>query len=282
DKPFTVALWVRPPGAKQPQAVLEKISDAKTRHGFELWFGDPQLIGIQNRAAQIEVRITSEWPRQSLFVRTRERYPRTAWKHFTMTYDGSGKAAGVKLYVDGRPTAAEIVSDTLAGSIGNDADVQIGVKEPGGSSFSGAIDDLRFYNRALAAREIEDIGVHYPIRAVLSGVGGKLSKTEESRLRDYYLRYVAAQSWQDDYAKLQTLQKESAELEKEILTTMVMGRGDYRNHGEKVEPGVPAILPPLRREGKRATRMDLAKWLIDPSHPLTSRVAVNRYWQIYF
>jgi hypothetical protein len=50
-----------------------------------------------------------------------------------------------------------------------------------------------------------------------------------------------------------------------------------------VEPGVPAILPPLTiHNGKRATRLDLAEWLVDPSHPLTSRVCVNRYWQMYF
>ena len=42
---------------KQPEPILEKITDAKTRKGYELWFGEPTLIGIQNRAAQIEVRM---------------------------------------------------------------------------------------------------------------------------------------------------------------------------------------------------------------------------------
>jgi hypothetical protein len=296
EKPnaFTIALWVRPPGAKQPQAVLEEIADAKSRRGFELWFGEPQLIGIQIRAAQIEARITSDWPRDAIVVRTRDRYPRAAWKHFALTYDGSGKAAGVKVWVDGQPAAIEIVSDTLTGSIHTDAEMQIGVKEPGASSFNGSLDDLRIYNRALAGTEIADIGVDYPVRAILSGVGGKLTKLEEGRLRDYYLRYVAPEALRNDYARMQALQQQLTALDKQILSTMVMderekprdtfvlGRGDYRNHTEKVEPGAPAILPPLQHAGKRATRLDLANWLVDPAHPLTARVAVNRYWQIYF
>ncbi len=295
NDPFSVAMWVRPPGSKLPEPVFEKITDAKTRKGYEVWFGEPVLVGIQVRAAQIEVRITSEWPRNTLRVRTRDHYTRTDWKHFAFTYDGSGKASGLKLYVDGKPAEMITVSDTLGGAIRSDAELQIGVKEPDAGSFSGSIDDLRFYNRALLEREVEHIGVQYPVQAVLSGVGGKLTKTEETRLREHYLRYVAEAGLRDRYAELKSLREKSAALQKQILTTMVMSemdkprdsfvlaRGDYRNQTDKVEPGTPAILPPLTvHNGKRATRLDLAEWLIDPSHPLTARVAVNRYWQMYF
>ena len=63
--------------------------------------------------------------------------------------------------------------------------------------------------------------------------------------------------------------------------TFVLARGDYRNRTEKVEPGVPAVLPALPKEAP-ANRLTLAKWLVDPAHPLTARVAVNRFWQMYF
>jgi hypothetical protein len=63
--------------------------------------------------------------------------------------------------------------------------------------------------------------------------------------------------------------------------TFVLGRGDYRNQTEKVEPGVPAILPPLP-DGAPRNRLTLARWLVQPEHPLTARVAVNRFWQMYF
>ena len=64
----------------------------------------------------------------------------------------------------------------------------------------------------------------------------------------------------------------------------MLARGDYRNHTEKVQPGVPAMLPPLSSAGTGAppNRLTLAKWLVQPGHPLTSRVAVNRFWQMYF
>ena len=71
-----------------------------------------------------------------------------------------------------------------------------------------------------------------------------------------------------------------AEMEKP-RDTFVLARGDYRNHDEKVQPGVPAMLPPLPKDAPR-NRLTLAKWLVDPAHPLTARVAVNRFWQMYF
>jgi hypothetical protein len=63
--------------------------------------------------------------------------------------------------------------------------------------------------------------------------------------------------------------------------TFVLVRGSYEHPGERVSPGVPAFLPPLPA-GAPANRLGLARWLVDPSHPLTARVAVNRYWQAYF
>ena len=63
--------------------------------------------------------------------------------------------------------------------------------------------------------------------------------------------------------------------------TFMLERGQYDQLGEKVTAGVPAALPPLSAEGPR-NRLALARWLVDPKHPLTARVAVNRYWLRYF
>jgi len=68
----------------------------------------------------------------------------------------------------------------------------------------------------------------------------------------------------------------------EVRPTHVFIRGQYDQLGEQVTRGTPEFLPPLQSDGDVPTRMDLADWLLDPSHPLTARVAVNRFWQQLF
>ena len=63
--------------------------------------------------------------------------------------------------------------------------------------------------------------------------------------------------------------------------TYLLDRGLYNQRGDKVEPAFPSWLPTLPAEG-RPNRLDLAKWLMDPKHPLTARVTVNRFWQMLF
>lgn len=69
----------------------------------------------------------------------------------------------------------------------------------------------------------------------------------------------------------------------EIRPAHIMIRGAYDNLGEVVERNTPAFLPAMKREGSGvATRMDLANWFVSGEHPLTARVAVNRFWQQIF
>ena len=94
-------------------------------------------------------------------------------------------------------------------------------------------------------------------------------------------------------AQLRNSRKELGELKKHLSTAMVMAdnpkardtfvlmRGQYDQKGEKVTAGVPAFLPPLVTLGE-PTRLDFARWLVEPEHPLTARVIVNRAWQLYF
>ena len=67
----------------------------------------------------------------------------------------------------------------------------------------------------------------------------------------------------------------------ELRKTHILIRGAYDQHGDEVSPGVPGVLPPLSSTAN-ATRLDLAQWVTRPDHPLTSRVAVNRLWQMVF
>ena len=79
----------------------------------------------------------------------------------------------------------------------------------------------------------------------------------DARLRDYFLRYDAPEHLRKMHLAIEALRTGKEKAEKAIVTTMIMaemekprptfvlGRGDYRNRGEKVSAGVPAVLPPL-------------------------------------
>ena len=64
--------------------------------------------------------------------------------------------------------------------------------------------------------------------------------------------------------------------------TRLFIKGDFTRLGDPVGPGVPRVLPPLSSGSGLPNRLDLARWIVDPKHPLTARVAVNRIWQAYF
>lgn len=66
-------------------------------------------------------------------------------------------------------------------------------------------------------------------------------------------------------------------------TVRVLNRGDWMDEsGEIVQPATPDFLNPLDVEGRRATRLDLAKWVVDDENPLPSRVVVNRLWNLFY
>ena len=288
---FTLAVWLKGRG-NLPINVFQKLDAQQHRRGYEWHLDDIALIGIQKWAARLTVTLGTDSPTGGIQVRTRERLTLGDWYHVTMTYDGSGKAAGLRLYVNGALADTEVVRDALTGSIATDAPLRLGSHSPG-AAFVGQIDDLRLYNRTLTPDEITDLAIHYTIRVILSGVLGKRSKDDTADVRDYFLTYAAPDALRAAYAEVKALRKEKEAFQKSIPTTMVMaemakprdtfvlGRGDYRNQGDKVQPGVPAMLPPLPKDAP-PNRLTLAKWLVDPGHPLTARVAVNRFWQQYF
>ena len=116
---------------------------------------------------------------------------------------------------------------------------------------------------------------------------------EQRREVKWYFREQRSPAIQQLSNKLKGLREALAELNREIPAmrvmedmedprpTHVLVRGDYRTRGERVNASVPAFLPPLPEE-QEPNRLTLAKWLVDPNHPLVSRVAVNRFWQLFF
>ncbi len=287
---FSMALWLKGRG-RVPIHVFQKLDPAKI-HGYEWRFEDIELAGIQRWAAKLAVAFIGNSPKDAIEIRTRERFRLGEWYHVALTYDGTGKAAGVRLYVNGELANTEVVRDALAGALANDAPLRVGSRALG-DPFLGQIDDLRFYDIVLEPSRVWQLAIHYTPQVLLSGATGKRSKDELADLRDYFLVHAAPDDLRKAYAELKALRKEREAFLKAVPSTMVMAemktpretfvlaRGDYRNKTDKVQPGVPAMLPPLPK-GAPLNRLTLGQWLVDPGHPLTSRVAVNRFWQMHF
>jgi hypothetical protein len=214
------------------------------------------------------------------------------WKHLTVSYDGTGKAKGIQIFVNGRNVKMTTVLDKMTAASFEKGELQIGNKE-WGTPFKGQLSDLRFYTRRLYGSEVYQLAVLNPIHSVLEIAAERRSEDQQGWLRDYFLKEVGNPAEKQLGLDRATLKRGADQLDREIHSTMVMAdlpsprdtfvlaRGDYRNHGDKVEPNTPGVLPPLPKDAPR-NRLTLAKWLVDPANPLTARVAVNHFWQMYF
>ena len=130
------------------------------------------------------------------------------------------------------------------------------------------------------------------VNLALAITADQRSESQLKLLRSHFRHHHSADA-KPLVAKLASLTGRQTELDTLIPTAMVMRelpkprdtfllvRGQYDKKGDQVQPKVPAALPPLPAEAP-ATRLGLAQWLVHPSHPLTARVTVNRYWQMFF
>ena len=280
DSTFSYGAWVNPAG-RDHMAVLARMDDAQGYRGWDLYLGD----------GKVWVHLIHEWEKDAIRVISKRSIEPETWRHVFVTYDGSGKAKGVKLYIDGRPAEVEVSHDTLTGSIRTALPPRIGRRHDS-AAFRGMIDDVRIYDRELSPEEVEQIAGFNAVREILAVAADQRTKEQKESLTRYYLETFDApyRSLSRDLAEWK---KKQEELEKAIPTSMVMEemakpretfmlvRGQYDRKGEKVTPGTPAMLPPLPKDAP-PNRLGLARWLVSPQHPLTARVAVNHFWQMHF
>jgi hypothetical protein len=216
--------------------------------------------------------------------------PANRWHHVFATYDGSGKGAGAKVYLDGKPLEMTVTVDTLTKSIvSTKVPLTIGARTPG-SRYTGRIDDVRLYNRVLSPEEVAMLGGAQVLAAHIAPEAR--TEAQVAAIRKVYLESAPPEQ-RDVFVQMDTAKKDRQKIIEVTPTIMVMQempavrqtfilkRGQYDQPGEKVSAGVPASLPPLPA-GETPSRMTLAKWLVDPKNPLMSRVTVNRFWEMYF
>jgi mono/diheme cytochrome c family protein len=128
---------------------------------------------------------------------------------------------------------------------------------------------------------------------VLNTVSLSVAMRSEQNIKDLVEYYKKLDSSRQEFPVLEEIARLRA-AEPQFTTTLVMQerkdprethihiRGDFLRHGARVEPGIPAVLPQLPADLKSPTRLDFARWLVDPRNPLTPRVTMNRVWQKYF
>ena len=147
------------------------------------------------------------------------------------------------------------------------------------------------------ARDDSELPVRHDLRFVLGLSGTQQNEKEKQRLANYHRDHIYAPfraELEPELHAVRALLSEQIHYELTLPTTLIsrelaeplpahiMVRGQYDQPGERVGPGTPAFLPPLRPTGPKATRLDLARWIVAPENPLTARVTVNRFWQQLF
>jgi hypothetical protein len=288
NQPFTLALWLRTPRFFQRAVILHRSrawTDSGSR-GYELLIEDGKL----------SAGLIHFWPGNALRIVASDALPVEQWIHVSMRYDGSSRAAGLQLFVNGRLQPTDIARDNLTKHIsgadgvggGDASELTVGQRFRDIGFKDGQIDELKVFTRDLSDLELRFL---YMVEAEPERVETALREFTRDDLHDYFTRLQPQRVALE--AELRGLRDRRSQLGDALTEIMVMReeptprptyvllRGAYDAPAEEVQRGVPqSILGRSLPAG--ANRLDLAEWLVDPQHPLTSRVAVNRFWQSLF
>lgn len=216
------------------------------------------------------------------------------WQHIFFTYDGSGKASGVRIFVDGAAVAVKTVSDTLAGStIRTQAPLQLGWRYPEATPAKNTrYQDVRLYARTLSPEEAKRLPYEDYAAELVHKSPNQWSGDELHAASSFYFSNVdkAAMSVQEQIRQCDTdLAKLSdggdldivSQEKPSIAYAHILSRGIYTARTERVEANTPHFLPPIPT-GQPHDRLALANWTVSANNPLTARVTVNRMWNEVF
>ena len=278
---FSFSFWIRP--EKAEGTVLSKMKDTARAEGYAL----------QLERGKLQVNLVKRWLDDAIRVETKEPIKLNRWQHVAVTYDGSRIAKGIKVYVDGAPVELKVNLDLINQSFATLEPFRIGQGGGPESGFHGLLDDLRIYAGSLSPESVAMLATKEPINEIAALPMEKRTPGQKLKLHTYYMEHQAAEEARKLWNRRKALRKQRAALIESFPTVMVMHenptiakthvlvRGQYDRPGEVVERNVPATFPPLP-DGVPNNRLGFAKWLVDPKHPLTARVAVNRLWQLSF
>ena len=284
DQPFSYGAWVKATKNTKGGAVFARMRPADEHRGWDLWF-DGDKFGAH---------IIHSWPGNAIRVYGKPKtVKRDTWHHVFVTYDGSSKASGIKLYLDGKTQKLDITNDNLDGSIRTEAPFALAARDDNAIHGGIFLQNVQVFARVLEPLEISTLFAGSSLGPLLAVPADQRSPKDTRRLEDHYFNNVdsgaiAARK------HINQLGKERQALRKRAHVTLVMEekpnskpmahileRGAYDQEREQVGADIPDFLPPLP-DGVEPDRLALARWLVSLEHPLTARVTVNRMWQELF
>jgi hypothetical protein len=288
SEPFSVGVWMNVPKALTTGVIFHRGTSGLLYNfrGFHLNLKDNKL----------ELEMAHTAPYNAIIEYTKKDIPRDQWIQLTVTYDGSSKAAGYKVFLNGEQMETTIDQDNLYKDImlygGTQPGLQFGAWERGKGMAGGKANDITIFNRALSGLEIAQLSNPKAYATLLLKDPASLSSSEKSTVRAYYFANFSATSKNilDSIKTLRSIANDSIEKVPELMImremehrrpAYILDRGLYDVHKEEVFPDVPGRILPMPKNLPR-NRLGLAQWLTSDSHPLTARVAVNRYWQMLF
>jgi hypothetical protein len=280
DQAFTISLWVKPAAENQGGALVARMNEAESHRGWDVW--------MEN--GSVGTHLVNRWPESAIKVTSRSRLSASRWQHVSITYDGSGKAEGVKIYIDGVEQAKNVSSDNLTDTIRTSVPCRIGRRHTSAPTVDAKLQDVRLYRKALAAEELRVVTQVVRQQYLLGKHDRSPEETDDLyrwylNTRDADYQRLVAERDQLTNEKQQILKRGTvAHIMNELGETpkaYVLMRGDYDKRADEVQPNTPKALPPMREDLPR-NRLGLAHWLLQEDHPLTARVNVNRFWQEVF
>ena len=285
---FSLAIRVHPPAVHAPRAVVLHRSKAATdagSRGYE--------ILLEN--GRVAFGLHYLWPGASIKVVSKTSIAPNAWTHLAVTYDGSSRALGARVYIDGKRVPVEVVRDGLYKDVtydGTEPDLAIGYRFRDNGFIGGRVDDLSVYDRELTALEVDAVSGGERFARAWEKGATEWNAEEQEDMRAYFLS-VVYQPAREAQRELKRLREEQNRLVMSVPEAMVMQempqprkahvlvRGAYDAPGEEVTAATPAALPPMAADLPR-NRLGLARWLVSADNPLMARVTVNRLWQMMF
>lgn len=281
DQPFSYSVWVYPT-KNLDGSLFSRMDDAHDYRGWDLFL----------EGGKPAIHIINKWPDDALKLASQKPIVANRWNHIAITYDGSAKVSGIKIYIDGQVQKTATEQDRLKSTIRTKIPFKIGQRNSASPVNEAGLQDLRIYERVLKPAEVQSLFYDTRFAWLLSEPAAQRTTKQNDELYQTWLKEVDP-AFQKATAALAVLEKEEAEIKARSTETLVMQekpdpamayvlyRGEYDKRRDKVEPNTPKALPAMPADFPH-NRLGLARWLLLPEHPLTARVTVNRFWQEIF